>query len=250
MTYQEEEQVRIRRQRSKNAIALAMEGRWREAVAANQELIESFPNDVDAYNRLGKAYMEQGEYALAREAYTKAIELDSYNIIAQKNLRRLSYLGEAAVTAEADSAKAKPEHFIEETGKAGVVSLYHLARREILAKMVAGDRVYLKVNDSALAVENSRGEHLGQVEPRHAQRLIKLMEGGNKYTAAIVSSTEDKVSVIIREVYQDPSQAGQLSFPPRGGEGLRPYLSDKVLRRGLESAEEFPEIEDEITREE
>jgi tetratricopeptide (TPR) repeat protein len=253
MTYQEEEQVRIRRQRSKNAIALAMQGRWREAVAANKGIIESFPNDVDAYNRLGKAYTELGEYALAREAYTKAIELDSYNIIAQKNLRRLSYLGEAAVTAGADSDKAKPEHFIEETGKAGVVNLHHLARREILAKIVAGDRVYLKVNDSALAVENSRGEYLGQVEPRHAQRLVKLIEGGNRYTAAIVSSAEDRVSVIIREVYQDPSQAGQLSFPPRGGEGLRPYLSDKVLRRGIESAEaaeEFPEIEGEVTSEE
>jgi tetratricopeptide (TPR) repeat protein len=253
VAYQEEEQVRIRRQRSKNAIALAMQGRWREAVAANKEIIEGFPNDVDAYNRLGKAYTELGEYALAREAYTKAIELDSYNIIAQKNLRRLSYLGEAAVTAEADSDKAKPEHFIEETGKAGVVSLYHLAPREILAKIVAGDRVYLKVNDSALVVENGRGDYLGQVEPRHAQRLIKLIEGGNKYAAAIVSSAEDKVVVIIREIYQDPSQAGQLSFPPRGGEGLRPYLSDKVLRRGLEymeASDEFPEIEGDSTSEE
>ena len=253
MTYQEEEQVRIRRQRSKNAIALAMQGRWREAVAANQELIESFPNDVDAYNRLGKAYTELGEYALAREAYTKAIELDSYNIIAQKNLRRLSYLGEAGASAEAESDKARPEHFIEETGKAGVVSLSHLAPREILARIVAGDRVYLKISDAALAVENGRGEYLGQVESRHAQRLIKLMEGGNKYAAAIVSSAEDRVTVIIREVYQDPSQVGQLSFPPRGGEGLRPYLGDKALRRGPayeEGGEEFPETEDEVTNEE
>ena len=220
MTYQEEEQVRLRRQRSKNAITLAMEGRWREAVAANKEIIESFPNDVDAYNRLGKAYMELGEYSLAKEAYAKAIELDSYNIIAQKNLRRLSYLGEAAATPEADSAKAKPEHFIEETGKAGVVSLYHLAPREVLAKIVAGDRVYLKVNETSLVVENSRGQYLGLVEPRHAQRLIKLMEGGNQYAAAIVSSAEDRVSVIIREVYQDPSQAGQLSFRQRGVRGF------------------------------
>jgi len=253
MTYQEEEQVRLRRQRSKNAIALAMEGRWREAVAANKEIIESFPNDVDAYNRLGKAYMELGEYSLAKEAYAKAIELDSYNIIAQKNLRRLSYLGEAAATPEADSAKAKPEHFIEETGKAGVVSLYRLAPREVLAKIVAGDRVYLKVNETSLAVENSRGQYLGLVEPRHAQRLIKLMEGGNRYAGAIVSSAEDRVNVIIREIYQDPSQAGQLSFPPKGGEGLRPYLSDKMLRRELEYAEtseELPEIEGEVTNEE
>lgn len=247
MAYREEEQVRIRRQRSKNAIALAMQGRWREAVAANKEIIESFPNDVDAYNRLGRAHIELGEYALAKEAYTKAMELDAYNIIAQKNLRRLSYLGEAAASLEADSDKAKPEHFIEETGKAGVVNLYRLAPREILAKIVAGDRVYLKVNDPALAVENGRGEYLGQVEPRHAQRLIKLIAGGNKYTAAIVSSAEDRVAVIIREVYQDPSQAGQLSFPPRGGEGLRPYLNEKVPRRGPEyveaPAEEFTEGE-------
>jgi tetratricopeptide (TPR) repeat protein len=206
-------------------------------VAANKEIIESFPNDVDAYNRLGKAYIELGEYALAKEAYTRAVELDSYNIIAHKNLRRLSYLGEAAVSLQADSDKAKPEHFIEETGKAGVVNLYRLAPREVLAKIVAGDRVYLKINDSALAVENGRGEYLGQVEPRHAQRLIKLIGGGNKYAAAIVSSAEDRVAVIIREVYQDPSQVGQLSFPPKGGEGLHPYLNEKMLRRGLEYVE-------------
>jgi tetratricopeptide (TPR) repeat protein len=247
MAYQEEEQVRLRRQQSKNAIALAMQGRWREAVAANKEIIESFPTDVDAYNRLGKAYMELGEYSPAKEAYNRAMELDPYNIIAQKNLRRLSYLAEAGVSPEAESDKAKPQYFIEDTGKAGVVNLYHLAPREVLVKIVAGDRVYLRVNDSSLAVENSHGEYLGLVEPRHAQRLIKLMEGGNQYSAAIVSSAEDKVAVIIREVYQDPSQAGQLSFPPKGVEGLRPYISDKMLRRGLEyveaSEEEFPEIE-------
>ena len=249
MAYQEEEQVRLRRQRSKHAIALAMQGRWREAVAANREIIASFPNDVDAYNRLGRAYIELGEYSPAKEAYGRAIELDPYNVIAQKNLRRLSYLGEAVVGSEADSDRAEPQYFIEETGKAGVVNLYHLAPRETLAKMVAGDRVYLKVDGSGLTVENARGEYLGQVEPKHGQRLIKLMEGGNQYTAAIVSSAEDRVLVIIREVYQDPSQAGLLSFPPKGGESLRPYLSDKMLRRELEHietlAEESAEIEDE-----
>jgi tetratricopeptide (TPR) repeat protein len=247
MAYQEEEQVRLRRQRSKQAIALAMQGRWREAVAANQEIITSFPNDVDAYNRLGRAYIELGEYSQAREAYGRAIELDPYNVIAQKNLRRLPYLGE--VGSEADSDRAEPQYFIEETGKAGVVNLYRLAPRGVLAKMVAGDKVYLKVNGSGLTVENARGEYLGQVEPRHGQRLIKLMEGGNQYTAAIVSSNEDRVLVIIREVYQDPSQAGLLSFPPKGGESLRPYLSNTMLRRELEYIEnmsdEPTEIEDE-----
>ena len=73
MTYQEEKQVRLRRQGSKQAIALAMQGRWREAVAVNQSVIKNFSNDVEAYNRLGKAHMELGEYSQAREAYSRAM---------------------------------------------------------------------------------------------------------------------------------------------------------------------------------
>jgi len=241
MTYQEEGQARLRRLRSKQAIVLAMEGRWREAVAANQSLIESFPNDVDAYNRLGRAYMELGDYSRAREAYKQAIELDPYNTIAEKNLRRLAHLGEVSVGAEEDSGKVEPQDFIEEIGRAGVVSLQHLAPPGVLARMVAGDKVYLKIEGSNLIVENGRGEYLGQVEPKHAQRLIRLMEGGNRYTAAIISSTESMVTVIIREVYQDPSQAGQLSFPAKGIEGGRPYIGDRMLRRGLEHEEESEE---------
>lgn len=237
MAYQEEEQVRLRRQRSKQAIALAMQGRWREAVAANEDIIASFPGDVDAYNRLGRAHIELGEYAPAKQAYEKAIELDPYNMIAQKNLQRLSYLGEAAVASAAGSDHVEPQHFIEETGKTGVVNLYRLAPLAVLAKMGAGDRVYLKADRAGLNVENGRGEYVGQVEPKHGQRLIKLMGGGNRYSAAVVSVNEERVTVIIRESYQDPSQAGQLSFPPRGMESLRPYLSDKMLRRELEHIE-------------
>jgi len=241
MSYREVEQIVLKRQRSKQAIALAMEGRWREAIAANKEMIESFPNDVEAYNRLGKAYMELGEYSEARDAYKKALELDSYNAVAMKNLRRLSHLGEEVGGTKNDYDKAGPEHFIEEVGKAGVVNLYHLGPPETLARMATGDKAYLKIDSPNLIVENGRGEYLGQVELRHAQRLIRLMEGGNKYTAAIVSSTEDKMTVIIREVYRHPSQMGRPSFPARGGEGLRTYISDRILRRGLEHEEELLE---------
>jgi len=241
MSYQEEEQAKLRRVVSKQAISLAMQGRWREAVVANESLIENFPNDVNAYNRLGKAYMELGEYSKAREAYNRGLQLDSYNTIAKKNLARLSRLGETAAALGDDSLKAEPHQFIEEAGKAGVVNLYHLAPPEILAKMVAGDRVNLKISRSSLIVENGRGEYLGEVEPRHGHRLIRLMEGGNKYTAAIISSTEEMVTIIVREIYQDPSQVGQLSFPAKGGESGLPYVGERIIRRELEHEETMPE---------
>lgn len=242
MPYQEEEQAGQRWRRSRQAVALAMEGRWREAVSANQSLIENFPSDANAYNRLGRAYMELGEYSQAEEAYRRAMEHDPYNVIAKKNLERLSHLGGAAVSSQGDSDKVEPQQFVEETGKAGLVKLYHLATPEIVAKMGAGDKVYLKVDGANLIAENAQGEYLGQVEPGHEQRLIKLMGGGNKYSAAIVSAMEGIVNVIVREVSQDPSQAGRPSFPAKEFKSPRPYVTDKVRRE----IKEYEEGEEEL----
>ena len=240
MSYQDDRQVSLKRERSKQAIALAMEGRWREAVTVNQDIVENFPHDVDAYNRLGKAYMEIGEYSPAREAYSRAVEIEPYNAIARKNLGRLSRLGTVQGSSASDMREARHQQFIEEAGKAGVVKLYRLAPPEVLARTVAGSRLNLKVAGASLIVENSRGEYLGLVEPKHGPRLIRLMGGGNRYTANIISSTEDGVTVIVREVYQDPHQAGRFSFPPKGAEGFRPYASDRIIRRELEYEQALP----------
>ena len=62
MPRDEERLIRLKQQRSKEAIALAMQGRWQEAVDINKEIIEDFPDDVDTCNRLGRAYMELGAY--------------------------------------------------------------------------------------------------------------------------------------------------------------------------------------------
>ena len=237
MPHDTEEKARLVRNDSKQAIALAMEGRWREAVAANKSIVENYPDDIDAFNRLGRAHLELGEYTLARAAYSRARELDPYNTIAEKNLRRLSHLGEADVTVEEGFQPVEPQVFIEETGKAGVASLYKLAPQAVLAEVDAGDKVNLRIDGSSLIVENKRHQYLGEVEPRHSQRLVKLMRGGNEYTATVISSSDDMMAIIIREVYQHPSQEGHLSFPSKGFGSLRSYVSDKILRRQLEYGE-------------
>ena len=91
-------------------------------------------------------------------------------------------------------------------------------------------------------VENSRGEYLGRVEPKHAPRLIRLMLGGNKYSAVVVKSTADGMTVMVRETYQDPSQAGKLSFPPQGMEEFRAYGSDKLTKIEGERKKRNPAI--------
>ena len=128
-----EDRIRLRRVLPERAIALAMENRWSEAADVNRKIIELYPNDADAYNRLGKALLEMGRYRDALATYQRAVELDPNNVIARKNVERLAHLAEKApepaaepaVTAprERGPARINPTMFIEETGKTGVTTL-------------------------------------------------------------------------------------------------------------------------------
>jgi len=235
MTPNDEKLTRYKEQRSKEAIDLAMQARWHDAVTVNEELIASFPGDVETFNRLGRAYMELGKFAKAKEAYKNTVKLEPYNAIANRNLRRLNDLKESQ-KPEIETDRVEPEQFIEEIGKAGVVTLTDLAPKEKRALTVAGDKSVIKLNGSYLIAENGRGDYLGRVEQKQASRLIRLMLGGNKYSAVVVKSTADSMTVMVRETFQHPSQAGKLSFPPKGMEVFRAYGSDKLLK--TESEEE------------
>src|SRR3990170_3681152 len=198
--YQTEEKARIRRQRAEHAVQLALESRWEEAVAANRAILTTFPNDVEAWNRLGKALSELGQYQEAREAYSKSYSLDATNTIAKRNLERLAALVEAEPPPAEPQQRLDPQLFIEETGKTGVTILQRVDT-EVLARMTAGDQVQVTVNANTLFIETMRGEYLGQVEPRLGLRLSKLINGGNQYVAAITRLNNSTCRIIIRETY-------------------------------------------------
>jgi hypothetical protein len=253
-SYQQEEKARLRQRLSKEAIDLALQGRWEEAEAVNRDIIERFPTDVEAYNRLGRALTESGDFDRAKEAYLKALELAPDNAIAKKNLARLTSLSESMATLRSDPQKASSRRtqarrvaldlFITEMGKAGVVNLHNVASVEVLAKMGFGDQVYLEARGQHLIVVSQSGEYLGEVEPRQGLRLIKLMQGENRYDVAILNVEEDKVQVIIKEVYQHPSQVGRPSFLVKATEHLRTRIKESLLRRGIitDKNEASPEL--------
>jgi hypothetical protein len=240
VTYQTAERARVRRKKADLAIQLALQSRWEEAVAVNRDILSLYPSDVDAWNRLGKALAELGRYQESREAYAKTLEIDSTNTIARKNLARLAVLGEVAPARAEPRQQLDPQIFIEETGKTGITTL-HRVNRDVLVRMTAGDRVELRPEGNVLLVENTRGEHLGEVEPKLGLRLLKLMQGGNQYAAALTSLANATGRVIIKEVYQHPSQAGRPSFPATGPEVVRPYIRESILKHGTEEEQETTE---------
>lgn len=227
---------------AKAAVQLALQGRWQEAVDANKSILEQFPDDVETYNRLGRALVELGEHAEAKKAYGRTIELDPFNNIAKKNLKRLSLMGKRR--AKPNVHKVVADIFVEETGKARVVKLVSLAAKEVVAKMAPGEEVNLHVEGQRLVVKNKEGDYLGEVDPKYGARLAKLTKLGNRYMAAISSIGDNELKMFIRETYQHPSQVGHPSFPLKDKEGFRPYVRESLLRHRLED-EEFPDEADE-----
>ena len=230
MPEREEEKAVAWRDRIQEAIKLATQNRWQEAVAVNESILNVFPTDVDTLNRLGRAHMELGDYKKAKEAYNQALEISPSNIIARKNLDRLTLLEGAQIVKSEQRRKLPPNAFIAETGKAGWVNLVDPAAQSVLVKMAPGEQVFLKVRGQDAIVENYKNEYIGTVEPEHGLRLAKLIKGGNQYIAAIVSLDNDRVKVIVKETLQHPSQYGKLSFPIKVSEPYPVHVKDSLLR--------------------
>src|SRR5919205_3422106 len=170
-----EDKVRQKRAKSDQAIVLASKNRWQEAVDLNREILDMFPNEVDAFNRLGKALTELGRYAEARDAYARAVKIDPLNGIATKNLQRLGKLAAEGAAAPPPSP-VDPRLFIEESGKTTVTQLTDVRRSEAAAKLSAGDQLRLDRRGNQIVVVDLTGQEIGRIEPKLEQDLIRLLD--------------------------------------------------------------------------
>jgi tetratricopeptide (TPR) repeat protein len=237
-----EEKARLKKQWTDLAIKQAGSSQWEEAVLTNKNILQLFPSEPEAYNRLGKAYSELGQYTEARDAYSQTLIYSPKNTIARKNLDRLALLQESSIEIHLGSGHIDPQLFIEETGKTGITGLLNLAQASTLARVAVGDKVQLHQIGHSILVRNSANEDIGQIEPRLANRLINFMEGGNRYAAAILAMERGQVRLVIREEYQHPSMFGKVSFPSQGGgDTIRPYIKDSMLRRDHDDEDDLAE---------
>jgi len=238
--------IRTKRQLAEQAISQAAAAAWADAADTNRSLLEIGP-DVEAENRLAKALWELGLLGEAREHYQTALALDPTNRIAERNIDRLKVLlnaaGEKTVPAM-EGSKAPVGIFVEETGKTGFAYLTDLASPKELAQVNPGDYVELTPEGSRL-IAHSNGVRIGIVEPRVAARLLKLIADGNKYAAGVTSLGAQDVRLIIREIFQDPSNYGKVSFPTAAkSTDLRPYTKGTLVREEAELEEDLEDDEE------
>ncbi len=237
-TVTDKNREKVRRDRAKKAVALAMRSNWDDAALMNRAILKEFPDDLEAQNRLGKALSELGRNREAKRAFMRALEISPQNGIARKNLDRLMSLGEQEDSPRSKGAvEAAPRVFIEESGKATTTSLVSLASSNVLLNLSPGHRVELEIENRRVNVTDASGDYVGSVEPKLSSRLLRLVRGGNQYEAAVTSAGSNELAIIIRETFKHPSQAGIVSFPSRAGAKYRAYVPGNVLAYDLDDPE-------------
>ena len=236
------ERIKPRAQYVDEAIELALASKWAEAVQLNRSIVDRFGPDEDSLNRLGKAYTELSQLDDAIEAYKATLKINPVNPIAVKNIAKLQALrgGQPVPTSK---TKVDVDAFIEETGKTALTALHVHMDGDPCSKVSGGDPVKFMVSGDTMNVETARGVNLGHLEHALGRRLIKFVEGGNRYSGAVATCDGGAIKIIIRETYQDPKFFGRPSFPiKKGREEFRPYAKESLLARAdIEESEEETE---------
>ncbi|GAC1328877.1 MAG: hypothetical protein NVSMB17_04730 [Candidatus Dormibacteria bacterium] len=225
------ERVKTRTELVEEALNAAMSGDWQTALELNHEVVERFGADEETHNRTGKALTELGRLDEAVAQYRSTLELNPLNGIAIKQVGRIEELMQQKAELPKAQAAVDVNLFVEEMGKTAQAHVVMEAKFDA-AILAPGDQVELVVQKDVLLVKTADGVTVGHVEAKLARRVIKFMAGGNQYSAAVATTDDKDVRIIIKESHQAAQFVGVPSFPVRKTSEFRSYTKDSVLRDG------------------
>lgn len=198
---------------SSQAIKAALEARWEDAISLNLQIIETSPKDIDSLNRLARAFFELNDLAKSEQFYKQVLEIDSYNPIAQKNLKIVLSCKKSGHSFNQNTKTAvSPLMFLYEPGKTKLVSLLKVAEPQRLSTVYCGMPLEIVPKNRGISILDSDGKYLGVLPDDVAFQLVRFIKGGNKYAAYAKSVKVNGLIILIRETLRSKKFRNQPSF--------------------------------------
>lgn len=224
------------------AINCALQCNWEEAIKTNLLILKENNEDVDALNRLSRAYFEIGEVSKAKKTSLEAIKISPINNIAINALEKYKHYTplktakkninkNGAKTLQKDNESSKSNRsndasvFIEEPGKTKITTLINLGPENVYSLLSAGDIVKLTPHTHKVSVTTTSGAYIGKLTDDLSARIRKLTKGGNKYLVLIKSIAKNCVKIFIKELSRGKELQNTQSFPRETSESLDEFSS-------------------------
>jgi tetratricopeptide (TPR) repeat protein len=196
----------------KTAVDAALNQSWSAAIEANLKILKEDKKNIASMNRLGFAYMNAGNKDEAIKTFQKVKKLDTYNVIALKNLTKLGTMKSGALSATPSGSAVSPMMFLEDPGKTRIVQCVNIAPAQTLSHFSCGQEIFLRAKNHCIEVRDSVGTYLGALPDDLSFRLIKYLQANNQYSIHIKSVDNKNLTVFVRELSRGKKFANQPSF--------------------------------------
>ncbi|MFO7681988.1 MAG: tetratricopeptide repeat protein [Chloroflexota bacterium] len=181
---------------AQNAIQAALDCAWEKAVKINLEILSQDSNNVDALNRLSKAYFELGKITKAKKCCKKALDIDELNVIASKNLEKFTHL---KPTQSNGIRLLNPHVFLEQPGKTKIVELIHISDKISPADFDPGTEVKVHSGNFRVSIFTRNGQYIGKFTDDISRTIIKNVNNDLQYSAWIKDSAPGRILVFIKQ---------------------------------------------------
>lgn len=196
------------------AIDAAIHQNWNDAINLNKKIIAIDKKSLDSFLRLGFAYLQLQLIKEAKDAYTKALKIQSKNQVAIDNMERIAILEDKeTVMVTQQKGNLDPSLFLEVSGKTRAVSLVNLGQKNHLAQLRVGQEVQLMLKKRKVEVRTMIGDYVGTLPDDLSKRLIFFLKAKSKYEAYIQESALTRIVIFIKEVKKGKAVAQHISFP-------------------------------------
>jgi len=183
---------------SQLAVKASLDGKWKDAIELNNQILEIEPNDLSAKNRLGRAYLQISEFLKAKRCFEEVLELDPINTTAQKNV--LMAKSKKKQTTQNPNVE---KSLIKEPGTTTEEYISITAKRITSDSLKPGETLFLKVDRKTTGVfkldlRKKPEILLGKIEGPAAKRLFGAKNLGASLIAHFISGKGKTAKIMVR----------------------------------------------------
>jgi len=196
----------------KQAINNAMNGQWIDAIKFNEDIIKIDKKNIEAYLRLGFAYLQINKIKKAKQYYSQALKIQPNNNFVKKNLERIKILDSKKLTSS-NTTPLDPLLFVDIPGKTKTVGLVNCGPKSVLAKLTVGQRVFLINKKRRVEIRTEDKEYTGCLPDDLSKRLAIFIKNGGIFSVYIKETSLKNITVLIKEEKKGAKMMKFVAFP-------------------------------------